>query len=63
LTVGEEQAQQIAETMIKGGIRAIWNFVPLTLKVPEEIIVENEVIAAGLAVLSKKLLTSLKQTP
>lgn len=51
----EEVAQKVADQMVDGGIRAIWNFSPATLKVPEGVIVQNENISSGLAILSKKL--------
>jgi redox-sensing transcriptional repressor len=55
LTVPAERAQQIAELMVGSGIQAIWNFAPITLAVPEEIIVENVELYASLAVFSRKL--------
>lgn len=51
----ESAAQEVADQMISGGIRGIWNFAPAALKVPDGVIVQNENLAAGLAVLSKKL--------
>ena len=55
LTAPADRAQQIAEIMVQSGIQAIWNFAPLTLDVPEEIIVENVELYASLAVFSRKL--------
>ncbi len=55
LAVPAEYAQPIAEQMIKAGIRAIWNFAPVKLVVPENVVVQNEDLAEGLAVLSVKL--------
>ena len=40
---------------LKGGVKGIWNFAPAALQVPDDVIVQNENIASGLAVLSKKL--------
>ena len=48
-------AQEGAGAMVAGGIRAIWNFANVSLKVPEEVVVQREVIAGGLAVLSVKM--------
>ena len=48
-------AQEVADAMVEGGIRAIWNFANVSLKVPEEVVVQREVIAGGLAVLSVKM--------
>jgi redox-sensing transcriptional repressor len=55
LTVPAENAQAIADLMIGGGILAIWNFAPVHLKVPENIIVENIQLVQSLAVLTTKL--------
>ena len=45
-------AQQVAARIVSLGIRAIWNFSPTQLAVPTDIIVRNENIALGLAILS-----------
>jgi redox-sensing transcriptional repressor len=55
LTVPADRAQAIAELMVRSGIQAIWNFAPITLAVPEEIIVENVELYASLAIFSRKL--------
>jgi len=55
LAVPVECAQAIAEKMIQAGIRGIWNFAPIKLLVPENVVVQNEDLAEGLAVLSVKL--------
>jgi redox-sensing transcriptional repressor len=55
LTVPAEAAQECADAMIRGGIRAIWNFAPITLDTPDDVIVQNEDMFASLAVLSSKL--------
>ncbi|MGB4659731.1 MAG: redox-sensing transcriptional repressor Rex [Mobilitalea sp.] len=55
ITVPAEQAQVVCDQLIAGGVLAIWNFAPIHLSVPEDIIVQNENLAASLAVLSKHL--------
>ena len=55
ITAPAEVAQAIAEEMVRGGIQAIWNFAPVKLKVPENIIVHNEDLYSSLASLSWKL--------
>jgi redox-sensing transcriptional repressor len=55
ITVPKEYAQGIADTMVQVGIRAIWNFAPVKLKVPAQVDVQNEDLAEGLAALSVKL--------
>lgn len=56
ITVPAESAQSAADLLIEGGIKAIWNFAPVNLKVPEDIIIEDAQFATSLAVLSRKLM-------
>ncbi|QSH41920.1 redox-sensing transcriptional repressor Rex [Lentisphaerota bacterium ZTH] len=55
LCVPNEFAQEAADMMVEGGINAIWNFTNVSLDVPDHVVVQREVIASGLAVLSVKL--------
>jgi redox-sensing transcriptional repressor len=55
ITTPAEISQNIAEMMISWGIKAIWNFSPATIRVPEGIIVENTSIYSNLAVILNKL--------
>ena len=55
ITVPKSAAQGVAEVMVAGGIRAIWNFAPAHLSLPDNIAVKNEDLAASLAVLSRQL--------
>jgi redox-sensing transcriptional repressor len=55
LTVPIDNAQSVAEMMIDGGIKAIWNFTPFRIRVPENIIVQNTSIYAHLAVMFNRL--------
>lgn len=55
LTVPAQAAQEVARQMVEGGIIAIWNFAPISLSVPKDIIVENAGFSTSLAVLSRKL--------
>ncbi len=52
LCVPRAAAQQVAARIVSLGIRAIWNFSPTQLAVPSDVIVRNENIALGLAILS-----------
>lgn len=56
ITVGESSAQMVCEQMVKSGLTAIWNFAPCKLKVPNEILLQNENLALSLAHLKNKLL-------
>lgn len=55
ITVPATQAQSVCEALIASGIRAIWNFAPTHLDVPDHILVQNEDMATSLAVLSMHL--------
>ncbi len=55
LTVPVEVAQQTAELMIDAGIKAIWNFTPVILRVPDNIVVQTTSLYAHLAVMFNKL--------
>lgn len=48
-------AQPVADLMVAGGIRAIWNFAPVHLRVPDLVILQNEDLYHSLASLSFKL--------
>jgi len=48
-------AQSIADLMVEGGIRAIWNFAPVHLRVPSFVILQNEDLYHSLASLSFRL--------
>jgi len=55
LTVPVEVAQETAENMIEAGIKAIWNFTPVILRVPDNIVVQNTSLYAHLAVMFNRL--------
>ena len=55
ITTPAEQAQQVADLMISWGIKAIWNFSPISIIVPKHIIIQNTSIYANLAVIMNKL--------
>lgn len=59
ITTPAHAAQAVAEFMLDGGIRAIWNFAPVRLTVPRGVIVQNEDLYSGIAVLSRRLAESL----
>ncbi len=55
ITVPVEFAQDAAEKLIRGGVRGILNFAPAHLDVPEGVLVQQEDMAASLAMLSAHL--------
>ncbi|MDF2538718.1 MAG: redox-sensing transcriptional repressor [Herbinix sp.] len=61
ITAPAHQAQVVCDQLVAGGVLAIWNFAPVHLSVPEHILVQNENLAASLAVLSKQLKQAMKK--
>lgn len=55
LCVPSVAAQEVADILIEAGIRGIWNFTPVKLQVPDNVVVQQEDLASGLAVLSVKM--------
>jgi len=62
ITVPATEAQGVADLMVAGGIRAIWNFAPIRLRTPESVIVHNEDLYCSLAMLSQKLFAALEKS-
>jgi len=63
ITVPAAEAQAVTDALVAGGVRAIWNFAPVRLRVPEHIIVHNEDLYCSLASLSQKLGQALEANP
>lgn len=61
ITVPAESAQSVCDQLIACGIKAVWNFAPTHLEVPENILVQYENMATSLAVLSMHLQTQIKE--
>ena len=55
LCVPAAVAQSVTDLLVRHGVKSIWNFANVTLNVPEDVIVQREVIAGGLAMLSVKM--------
>ena len=55
LTVPINIAQEITDKMVDGGIKAVWNFTPFRIRVPETIVVQNTSLYAHLAVMFNRL--------
>ncbi len=55
ITTPKENAQEVADILVKCGVKGIWNFAPVTLKVPENVVVKNEDLLTSLLILLKKL--------
>lgn len=61
ITVPAQFAQEVCDQLIACGIKAVWNFAPTHLDVPENILVQNENMATSLAVLSMHLQAQIKE--
>ncbi len=61
LCVPEKSAQSCADMLVSAGIKGIWNFSPVNLKVPAGVVVQNEDLASSLAVLSFKLSKNIQR--
>ena len=55
LTVPINIAQEITNKMVDEGIKAVWNFTPFRIRVPENIVVQNTSLYAHLAVMFNRL--------
>lgn len=52
ITTSKDNAQKVADIYIKSGIKGIWNFAPVDLVVPEDIVLENVRLSDSLYTLS-----------
>ncbi|MBR1835593.1 MAG: redox-sensing transcriptional repressor Rex [Bacteroidales bacterium] len=56
IAVPANEAQNAADLLAAGGVKAVWNFAPTTINLPDNILVKNENLAASLAALTAELL-------
>lgn len=61
ITVPEGEAQTVCDRLVESGILAIWNFAPVHLRAPKEILIRHENMAGSLALLSKHLRERMNQ--
>mgnify|MGYP001942155558 FL=1 len=55
LTVPVEYAQEVTDRLVESGLRAIWNFTPFRIAVPDDVVVENLSMYASLAVMFNRV--------
>ena len=55
VAVPAPQAQGVVDMMVAAGIRAVWNFAPTLVNLPEGVLVKNENLASSLAALANQL--------
>ena len=55
ICVATTSAQEVADRLVRLGIRYIWNFANTALNVPPGVVVQRDVIAGGLALLAVRM--------
>lgn len=55
LTVPVDRAQQAADLAIASGMTALWNFTPIRIKAPEDVVIANTSIYAHLAIIYNRM--------
>lgn len=55
LTVPVGEAQRVADIVVGSGLKALWNFTSVRLRVPEGVVVQNTSLYAHLAVIFNRL--------
>jgi redox-sensing transcriptional repressor len=55
ITVPVDRAQEVTDRVITCGIRALWNFTPFRIHVPEDVVVQNTSMYAHLAVMFNRM--------
>ncbi|MBQ2878061.1 MAG: redox-sensing transcriptional repressor Rex, partial [Bacteroidaceae bacterium] len=63
LTVPIDNAQEVADRMVVWGIKAIWNFTPLRIRVPDDIVVQNTSLYAHLSLMFNRLDSMVDEKP
>ena len=58
ITVPKHAAQEVLNRLVEAGIKAVWNFAPSPLRVPKDIVIKTEDLAASLAMLAGQLYKS-----
>lgn len=61
IAVPASAAQAVADEAVAAGAKALWNFAPIHLETPPNIVIENVNLASSLAVLSHRLNERLTQ--
>lgn len=61
ITVPKEQAQEVCNILVRSGICGIWNFAPIHLDIPDNVIIKNENLASSFSYLSNKLAAFLNK--
>ena len=54
ITVGQGSAQEVCDRLVASGVKAIWNFAPCALTVPDDVLLKQENLALSLAHLNSQ---------
>ena len=52
ICVNRENAQEVADRLVEGGVKGIWNFAPIDLDVPDSVALESVHLSDSLHALS-----------
>ena len=55
ITVGQGSAQEVCDELVASGVKAIWNFAPVALRVPAGVRLKQENLALSLAHLNNQI--------
>lgn len=55
ITVPASAAQEVADKLVQIGVRAVWNYAPTVLELPESVICENVKLSESFAVLTNRM--------
>ena len=61
LTAPSPSAQDITNQLVEAGIDAIWNFTNVKIKVPDHVLVQQEDLTSGYALLGVMINTRIQQ--
>ncbi len=55
ITVPAVAAQEVADKLVKSGVRGIWNYAPTVLELPDHVVCENVKLSESFAVLTSRM--------
>lgn len=55
IAVPAENAQTVCDSLVACGVQAIWNFAPVQLNVPEDVVIQSENFAVSISILRMRL--------
>ena len=61
ITVPARAAQKVADRLVAAGVKAIWNYAPVQLELPQDVVCENVKLSESFAVLTNRMKTRREQ--